>query len=144
MSDAPEMLDIVMSRRGCSPVLVGRAAEMAALEAALEAVRQGEPAAVLVGGEAGMGKTRLIGEFTATARGAGVRVLTGACLELGADGLPYSPFTAMLRDLVRRRLRELSGETAGGLGQVLLDVRVGLQAHLHQALDVLLGPRAAC
>ena len=48
-----------------------------------------------------MGKTRLIGEFTAAARGAGVRVLTGACLELGADGLPYSPFTAMLRDLVR-------------------------------------------
>ena len=74
---------------------------MAALEAALEAVRQGEPAAVLIGGEAGMGKTRLIGEFTAAARGAGVRVLTGACLELGADGLPFSPFTAMLRDLVR-------------------------------------------
>jgi len=74
---------------------------MAALQAALETVRQGEPAAVLIGGEAGMGKTRLIGEFTGTARGAGVRVLTGACLELGADGLPFSPFTAMLRDLVR-------------------------------------------
>jgi len=74
---------------------------MAALEAALDAVRQGEPAAMLIGGEAGMGKTRLISEFTAAARGAGVRVLTGACLELGADGLPYSPFTAMLRDLVR-------------------------------------------
>jgi DNA-binding CsgD family transcriptional regulator len=74
---------------------------MAALETALEVVRQGEPAALLVGGEAGMGKTRLIGEFTTAARGAGVRVLTGACLELGAEGLPFSPFTAMLRDLVR-------------------------------------------
>jgi DNA-binding CsgD family transcriptional regulator len=95
------MLDTMMGRRGGSPVLVGRAAEMATLQAAVEAVRQGEPAAVLIGGEAGMGKTRLIGEFTAAARGAGVRVLTGACLELGADGLPYSPFTAMLRDLVR-------------------------------------------
>ncbi len=101
MSGPHEMLDIVMSRRGGSPVLVGRAPEMATLQAAVESVRQGEPAAVLIGGEAGMGKTRLIGEFTATARGAGVRVLTGACLELGADGLPYSPFTAMLRDLVR-------------------------------------------
>ncbi|MGH3280948.1 MAG: ATP-binding protein, partial [Trebonia sp.] len=78
-----------MSRRGASPVLVGRAAEMTALEAALDAVRQGEPAAVLIGGEAGMGKTRLIGEFTAVARHAEIRVLTGACLELGADGLPY-------------------------------------------------------
>jgi predicted ATPase/DNA-binding CsgD family transcriptional regulator len=101
MSDPYATLNRVMSRRGASPVLVGRAAEMAALEGALEAVRQGEPAAVLIGGEAGMGKTRLIGEFTAAARDAGVRVLAGACLELGADGLPYSPFTAMLRELVR-------------------------------------------
>src|ERR1700761_3424394 len=101
MSDPYATLDIVMSRRGTSPVLVGRAAEMAALETALDTVRQGEPAAVLIGGEAGVGKTRLISEFSAAARGAGVRVLTGACLELGADGLPYSPFTAMLRDLVR-------------------------------------------
>src|ERR1700761_1948685 len=101
MSDPYGTLENVMGRRGASPVLVGRAAEMAALEAALDAVGQGEPAAVLIGGEAGVGKTRLISEFTAAARGAGVRVLTGACLELGADGLPYSPFTAMLRDLVR-------------------------------------------
>src|ERR1700751_2460832 len=101
MSDPYETLDIVMSRRGASPVLVGRAAEMAALETGLDPVRQGGPAAVLIGGEAGVGKTRLISEFSAAARGAGVRVLTGACLELGADGLPYSPFTAMLRDLVR-------------------------------------------
>src|ERR1700730_7915516 len=101
MSDPSAMLDIVMSRRGGSPVLVGRAAELGTLQSAGEAVRQGEPAAGLSGGEAGMGKTRLIGEFTAAARGAGVRVLTGACLELGADGLPYSPFTAMLRALVR-------------------------------------------
>src|ERR1700727_890117 len=101
MSYPAAMLDLVMSSGGASRVLVGRAAEMAALESALDAVRQGEPAAVLVGGEAGMGKTRLIGEFTVAARDAGVRVLTGACLELGADGLPFSPFTAMLRDLVR-------------------------------------------
>src|SRR5579871_5808959 len=101
MSASHAMLNGEMSRRGASPVLVGRAAEMAALEAALETVRRGEPAAMLIGGEAGMGKTRLIGEFTAVARDAGARVLTGACLELGADGLPFSPFTAMLRDFVR-------------------------------------------
>jgi DNA-binding CsgD family transcriptional regulator len=108
------MLDVVMSRRGGSPVLVGRAAEMDALEAALETVRQGVPAAVLIGGEAGMGKTRLIGEFTTAARGAGSRVLTGACLELGADGLPFSPFTAMLRDLVREAgPNEIAGLLSG-------------------------------
>src|ERR1700753_143317 len=101
MSDPHATLDIVMSRRGCSPVLVGRDAEMGTLETALETVRQGEPAAVLIGGEAGMGKTRLISEFTAAARGAGGPVLNGAVPEIGAEGLPYSPFTAMLRDLVR-------------------------------------------
>src|ERR1700761_161397 len=131
MSDPHATLDIVVSRRGCSPVLVGREAEMAALETALETVRQGEPAAVLIGGEAGMGKTRLIAEFTATARGAGVRVLTGACLELGADGLPFSPFTAMLRDLVREigpdevaGLLPARGRAAGELARLLPELDV--------------------
>jgi DNA-binding CsgD family transcriptional regulator len=101
MSDPRETLIPEMSRRVTSPVLVGRATEMAALEAALNTVRQGGPAALLIGGEAGVGKTRLISEFTASARSGGARVLAGGCLELGADGLPFGPFTAMLRDLVR-------------------------------------------
>ena len=101
MSDPRGMLNHEVSRRGTSPVLVGRAAEMAALEGAFEMVRQGGPVAVLIGGEAGVGKTRLISEFAASARMAGARVLIGGCLELGADGLPFGPFTAMLRDLVR-------------------------------------------
>ena len=101
MSDPRGTLDLEMSRRGGSPVLVGRATEMATLGAALEAVRQGGPSALLIGGEAGVGKTRLISEFSAQARAVDARVLTGGCLELGADGLPFGPFTAMLRDLVR-------------------------------------------
>jgi DNA-binding CsgD family transcriptional regulator len=90
-----------MSRRGTSPNLIGREAQLAALDTAFEAVRQGGPAAMLIGGEAGVGKTRLVSEFSATARARGARVMTGGCLELGADGLPFSPFTAMLRDLIR-------------------------------------------
>jgi DNA-binding CsgD family transcriptional regulator len=101
MSDPRGMLDHEVSRRGTSPVLVGRVAEMAALEGAFETVLQGGPAAVLIGGEAGVGKTRLISEFAASARMAGARMLIGGCLELGADGLPFGPFTAMLRDLMR-------------------------------------------
>jgi DNA-binding CsgD family transcriptional regulator len=101
MSDPRGMLIPEMSRRGTSPVLVGRATEMAALETAFETVCQGGPAALLIGGEAGVGKTRLISEFTARARMSGAQVLAGGCLELGADGLPFGPFTAMLRDLVR-------------------------------------------
>ena len=111
-----------MSRRGTSPVLVGRAAEIAALEAAFDAVRQGGPAAVLIGGEAGVGKTRLLSEFADGARAAGARVLTGGCLELGADGLPYGPFTAILRDLVREvgagQIASMLGVPGGGSGTI--------------------------
>jgi DNA-binding NarL/FixJ family response regulator len=83
-----------------SPVLVGRSDQMGALAAALGAVRQGDPSVVLIGGEAGIGKTRLVTEFTDAAD---ATVLIGPCMELGAEGLPFAPFTAMLRDIVRRR-----------------------------------------
>ena len=90
---------VVMSMS--SPVLVGRSGQLSTLGAALAEAGRGHPATVLVGGEAGVGKSRLLAEFAARARGSGSRVLTGGCLELGADGLPFAPFTAVLRELVR-------------------------------------------
>src|SRR5207248_3438083 len=60
----------------------------------------GSPAALLIGGEAGAGKSRLISEFGAAA-GAAARVLTGGCPELGPAGLPFAPLRAILRTLVR-------------------------------------------
>jgi DNA-binding CsgD family transcriptional regulator/tetratricopeptide (TPR) repeat protein len=84
-----------------SPSLVGRAEPLSALDAALAAAGRGQPSAVLIGGEAGVGKTRLMNEFTERARRNAARVLTGSCLELGADGLPFAPFTAVLRELIR-------------------------------------------
>jgi DNA-binding CsgD family transcriptional regulator len=109
------MLDGDMSRRGTSPVLIGRGEQMAALEAAFAAVQRGGPSAVLVGGEAGVGKTRLVSEFIDAARRSGARVLAGGCLELGADGLPFGPFTAMLRALVRELGRDgVTGLLPGG------------------------------
>ncbi|WP_165969148.1 AAA family ATPase [Actinomadura sp. KC06] len=79
-----------------SPVFAGRAAELAELRAAHARACAGEAAAVLVGGEAGGGKTRLVTEFARD-----VRTLTGPCLDLGAASLPYAPFTAILRRLGR-------------------------------------------
>src|SRR6476469_5161586 len=84
-----------------TPVLVGREAELAALMAALGSAVDSEPAVVLVGGEAGVGKTRLVEEAAARARSAGTRVLTGSCVELGGEGLPLSPLADALRSLVR-------------------------------------------
>ncbi|MEV8507555.1 AAA family ATPase [Actinoplanes sp. NPDC051475] len=94
------MLDSVTAY-ATSDVLVGREADLAALRDALKRTRGAEPTAVLVGGEAGVGKTRLVEEFGRTATADGARVLTGQCLELGEEGLPFAPFAAALRDLVR-------------------------------------------
>ena len=87
--------------RVSGPVLVGRSGQLSALETALAGAGRGRPSAVVVGGEAGVGKSRLVDEFADRSRGAGVRVLIGGCLELGADGLPFAPFTSVLRELAR-------------------------------------------
>jgi DNA-binding NarL/FixJ family response regulator len=97
---------------------------MAALEGAFASVRQGGPSAVLLGGEAGVGKSRLVSEFSRTVTAAGARVLTGGCLELGTDGLPFAPFTAVLRDLVHKMGADavasmLPGRTTRGLARLL-------------------------
>ncbi|GAA3427473.1 helix-turn-helix transcriptional regulator [Streptosporangium sandarakinum] len=90
----------MVAERVVSPVFIGRGEELSALAAALDtAVGQG-PAVALVAGEAGIGKSRLLAEF-ARSLGPGVRVVEGACAELGSDGLPYAPFVTVLRRLIR-------------------------------------------
>ncbi|WP_147340930.1 ATP-binding protein, partial [Actinomadura logoneensis] len=54
-----------MSAHGTSPIMVGRTGQLDLLTAALADA----PGAVLVGGEAGLGKSRLIREFGAAVRG---------------------------------------------------------------------------
>lgn len=81
-----------------SPVFVGRNEALSALSTALDtAVTQG-PAVALIAGEAGIGKSRLLAEF---ARARATRMVEGACAELGGDSLPYAPFVAVLRRLIR-------------------------------------------
>jgi predicted ATPase/DNA-binding CsgD family transcriptional regulator len=94
-----DMLVGVAAHAGCV-VLAGRVAPLAALRDALKRTRNAEPSTLLVGGEAGVGKTRLVEEFCRLATAEGVRILTGQCLELGEEGLPFAPFAAALRRLV--------------------------------------------
>src|SRR3954453_318081 len=102
-----------MFRNLVSPVLVGRDAELAALTAALDSAIAGAPAVVLLGGEAGVGKTRLVGEAAERARDAGARGLLGTCVELGGEGLGFTPLADGLRSLLRVTPREQLAEFVG-------------------------------
>src|SRR3984893_9212468 len=77
---------------------VGRASELAAL---VDALADQRVRAVLVSGEAGIGKSRLVAEFTSRVC-AGALVLVGHCPELGEGGVPFAPFIAILRSLQRQ------------------------------------------
>ena len=95
-----------MPARVSSPEFVGRAAELARLEAALDRATNGVAAAVFVGGESGVGKTRLLRELERLAVERGARVLRGDCLAFGADGQPYGPIAAALRGLAPSQSRD--------------------------------------
>ena len=75
---------------------IARGAELDRLEAALSRAAAGSPSVVVVAGEAGVGKTRLLSEFAARVDG---QVLWGACLPMGERGLPFAPVVEALRAL---------------------------------------------
>ncbi|WP_216588761.1 helix-turn-helix transcriptional regulator [Streptomyces brasiliscabiei] len=111
--------------RSVSPVFVGRVGELEVLREALTRAGGGTargtenggaadgPQALLLGGEAGVGKTRLVEEFTGEAARGGAVVALGGCVEIGADGLPFAPFSTALRALRRRLPDELAAASAG-------------------------------
>jgi class 3 adenylate cyclase/tetratricopeptide (TPR) repeat protein len=78
-------------------VMVGREAEVAALEAAVAEARSGRGRVVEIVGEPGMGKSRLAQE--AAARAAGMRQVTMSCQAYAAT-TPYRPVSRLLRRLV--------------------------------------------
>ncbi|MBT2487573.1 AAA family ATPase [Streptomyces sp. ISL-96] len=104
--------------RSVSPVFVGRAGELAQLTDALARATAGEPQALLVGGEAGVGKTRLVEEFFEAACRQDAVVVVGGCVEIGADGLPFAPFSTALRALRRMLPDEVAAAAAGQEGEL--------------------------
>ena len=101
--------------------LVGRAAELDRLVAALGGLERGQPAAVELLGAAGIGKTRLLAEFGDRVEADGVLVLGGRGAEQERD-LPFWVFVDALDDYIQglepRRLRGLDDEVRAELGQV--------------------------
>ncbi len=145
--------------RVSSPVFVGRAAELQRLADALERASAGRPSLVLVAGEAGVGKSRLVGEFIARSAASMAVSLVGACLDLGGGALPYAPFTEALRGWMRGidtdARTALIGPSGGALALLVPDLRptdglvedradpAARQARLFNAVLAVLGRLAA-
>jgi ATP/maltotriose-dependent transcriptional regulator MalT len=91
----------LVPRLGSGIPLVARATEMARLRASLSRAEAGAASAVLVSGDAGVGKSRLIEELGRAAETRGGLVLSGRCLDVGETGLPYLPFVEILVQLNR-------------------------------------------
>jgi DNA-binding CsgD family transcriptional regulator/tetratricopeptide (TPR) repeat protein len=108
-----------VSIRVASPQFVGRTAELARLEDLTRQASGGEPGFALIGGESGVGKSRLMDEFAARARGGGARVITGDCVDLGDAELPYAPLVAALRGITGEELAEILPRGARDLAPLL-------------------------
>lgn len=89
MSDRPHHADFV-----------GRTEELAVFDRAFTSARDGVPSVVLVGGDAGIGKSTLIGE---AARRAGASLQVGRCVPIGGDLIPLAPLADLLRQIRRAR-----------------------------------------
>lgn len=122
-----------MNRIRPSATLVAREAQMTALREGLERACDGQSGTILLAGDAGAGKTRLIDELTAIAASSGVSVLLGHCIDLGGVGLPYLPFA------------EIHAQVSGGaevdpiMAQALAS-RPALSGLVGQSATVPLGP----
>jgi DNA-binding CsgD family transcriptional regulator len=104
-----------------SATLVGRASELDSLERAIARLDDGEPAAVEVVGEPGIGKTRLLAELAERADRRGHTVLSGSASELERD-LPFSVFVNALDEFLQaldpRRLDALDDGVKAELATV--------------------------
>src|SRR6185312_3768205 len=97
--DSGPWQDWKMTQPPTSATMIGRDTEMAALMDSFADAGLSKPQAVVIGGEAGLGKTRLLREFLSSVSREAL-VITGQCVDLGSLATPYAPLTGVLRSLV--------------------------------------------
>ncbi|HEX8488096.1 MAG TPA: ATP-binding protein, partial [Propionibacteriaceae bacterium] len=101
--------------------LVGREHELGALITLSGVARPPESGLVLLAGDAGIGKSRLIEALTARATDQGWRVAVGHCVDLGGSPVPYLPFSEIASRLQANRpevMRQLASRWPG-VGRLL-------------------------
>jgi DNA-binding CsgD family transcriptional regulator len=107
-----------MGIRASSPNLVGRVSEMARLTAAYERARQSIPQTLVIQGDAGIGKSRLVAEFLTRVRGAGDVAVLGRCANV-EGGLPFGPIVDGFRHLIAQRGSQALPDEIGLLAPIL-------------------------
>ena len=88
-----------MGRHWGTTVFVGRSFELSVLREAWRSVSAGQSCWVLVGGEAGIGKTRLVTEFAGEVSAQGAWVVVGNCPSVAPGLVPFAPVAEVLREL---------------------------------------------
>jgi DNA-binding CsgD family transcriptional regulator len=119
-----------------SPVLVGRKDELAAAVAVLDEAAAGDPRLLLIGGEAGIGKSRLLAEVLAEAGRRELTILSGSCVDLGEGSPSFAPVADAVRGL-RRAVGDEPVERALGAGS---DDLLALLPGSHLGLDLTAQP----
>src|SRR6516162_8006549 len=93
---AVKTMALLPNKQIVCPVLIGREADLAALQALVEQAKRGEEQVALIGGEAGIGKSRLVAETKTYAAGQGFVLLQGNCFQADS-AFPYAPLLDLLR-----------------------------------------------
>ncbi|WP_217923314.1 ATP-binding protein [Miltoncostaea oceani] len=115
-------LPAALARPEATP-LVGRREELAALRSAWAHARAGTAGVVVVAGEAGSGKTRLLTEMAQVARRDGATVLAGRCTEDGV--VAFAAFAEALRPYAAAAGDTLPGWVTGELARLLPELAAG-------------------
>jgi DNA-binding CsgD family transcriptional regulator/tetratricopeptide (TPR) repeat protein len=112
-------------RQVSSRAIVGRDEPLRTLAGMLDDAAAGAPQLALITGEAGVGKTRLVGAVEARGREAGFLVLHGESLEFGGEAFPYAPVVAALRELpLDEEQDDLDDDARGALAALLPRLRL--------------------
>jgi DNA-binding NarL/FixJ family response regulator len=125
-----------VATRVSSPLFIGRRTELATLTEAVDRAAEGTASTILIGGDAGIGKSRLVAELEVYAQRTGTLVLEGGCVALGdGGGLPFAPVVEALRRLPAL----VADHPDGGLGTID-DLRTPATVELGRLLPELGSP----